>query len=71
MSRRWILGGTTEGRLLAEFCGARGIEAFVSVATEYGGELVEPSASGTITQFCGRPDDVYRFLYRSGRNRNR
>ena len=54
MSRRWILGGTTEGRLLAEFCGARGIEAFVSVATEYGGELVEPSASVRVV--TGRMD---------------
>ena len=54
MSRRWILGGTTEGRLLAEFCGARGIEVFVSVATEYGGELVEPSASVRVV--TGRMD---------------
>ena len=54
MSRRWILGGTTEGRLLAEFCGARGIEAIVSVATEYGGELVEPSDSVRVV--TGRMD---------------
>lgn len=31
-----IFGGTTEGRLLAEFCHENQIEAWVSVATEYG-----------------------------------
>ena len=31
-----IFGGTTEGRLLAEFCHENQLEAWVSVATEYG-----------------------------------
>lgn len=38
-----IFGGTTEGRLLAEFCSANGISAYVSVATEYGAELLPRS----------------------------
>ena len=35
MSEILIFGGTTEGRLLAEFCAAKGIRAAVSTATEY------------------------------------
>lgn len=35
-----IFGGTTEGRELCEFCAENGIPAAVSVATEYGGELL-------------------------------
>ncbi len=37
-----ILGGTSEGRLLAEFCRAESIPAAVSVATSYGEELLSP-----------------------------
>lgn len=36
MSRVLIFGGTTEGRILAEFCEKSGIPAELSVATEYG-----------------------------------
>ena len=35
-----IFGGTTEGRQLAEFCAGHGINACISVATEYGAELL-------------------------------
>ena len=35
-----IFGGTTEGRLLAEFCGRHDIPAAVSVATDYGSEIL-------------------------------
>lgn len=38
-----IFGGTTEGRELAEFCAEMEISAAVSVATEYGGELLPQS----------------------------
>ena len=37
----WIFGGTTEGRLLAEYCSREKIEAWVSVASEYGEELLQ------------------------------
>ena len=40
MSKLLIFGGTTEGRLLAEFCEKEGIDAFVSVAGEYGESLI-------------------------------
>lgn len=43
MSEVLIFGGTTEGRLLAEFCAAKGIRAAVSVTTDYGAELLPRS----------------------------
>lgn len=40
MSEILIFGGTTEGRILAEFCAANAIPAVVSVTTEYGASLL-------------------------------
>lgn len=45
-----IFGGTTEGRLIAEYCAENGIAADVSVATEYGAELLPQS----VNILCGR-----------------
>ena len=42
MCKLLLFAGTTEGRLLYERLSARGIEMDISVATEYGKELVEP-----------------------------
>ena len=41
MAKVLILGGTSEGRKLAEYCGDHGIPAVVSVATEYGAGMVK------------------------------
>ena len=41
MSRILIFAGTTEGRLLAEFLNRQKVHAYVCVATEYGGQLLE------------------------------
>ena len=41
MCKIWIFGGTTEGRLLAEYCSREKIEAWISVASEYGEELLQ------------------------------
>ena len=40
MGKVLIFGGTTEGRALAEYCSRQGIPAAVSVATDYGEELL-------------------------------
>lgn len=40
MSEILIFGGTTEGRILAEYCADNGIPALVSVTTEYGASLL-------------------------------
>lgn len=47
-----IFGGTTEGRILAEHCAESGITAYVSVATEYGAELLPDG----VNVLCGRLD---------------
>ena len=43
MFRLLIFGGTSEGRELAEFCAANRIYAVISVATDYGAELLPES----------------------------
>lgn len=43
MCKVMIFGGTTEGRLLAEYCGKNRIPAYVSVVSEYGKELLGES----------------------------
>ena len=55
MSELLIFGGTTEGRLLAELCAAKGIYAAVSTATEYGAELLPQS--GFIRELVGKLDE--------------
>ena len=54
MCRILIFGGTTEGREIAEYCTEKGITAAVSVATEYGAELLPKSQC--IKKLVGRLD---------------
>lgn len=44
MSKILIFAGTTEGRLLAEFLKRQKVPAYVCVATEYGGQLLEENS---------------------------
>lgn len=43
MCRLLIFGGTSEGRELAEFCADNKIDAYISVTTDYGAELLPES----------------------------
>lgn len=43
MCEIFIFGGTTEGRVIAEWCVNHRIKAFVSVATDYGSKLLPES----------------------------
>ena len=52
MFKLLIFGGTTEGRQLAEYCAENGINADVSVATEYGASLLPAG----VDILCGRLD---------------
>lgn len=54
MSEILIFGGTSEGRMLAEFCAENKINACVSVTTGYGAELLP--CSRYITVFNGKLD---------------
>ena len=52
MFKLLIFGGTTEGRLLAEYCREKNIDCDVSVATDYGASLLPDG----MNRFCGRLD---------------
>lgn len=54
MFKLLIFGGTTEGRLLAEYCKEKNIDCDVSVATDYGASLLPDE----IDRFCGRLDTL-------------
>lgn len=41
MSKILVFAGTTEGRLLAEYLGRQKMSAYICVATEYGGQLIQ------------------------------
>lgn len=55
MSEILIFGGTTEGRLIAEFCAEKGILAAVSTATDYGAGLLPHSEH--IRELVGKLDE--------------
>lgn len=55
MSEILIFGGTTEGRLIAEFCAENGIRAAVSVTTDYGAGLLPQSEA--IRELVGKLDE--------------
>ena len=44
----WLIGGTSEGRALIKAMADLDVELFVSVATDYGAELIEPQDNLTI-----------------------
>ncbi len=51
-----VFSGTTEGRLLSQALGRRGIPALACVATEYGGQLAgEPPRTGGGPHIWGKP----------------
>ena len=62
MNRILIFGGTTEGRLLAEFCDKNGINAFVSVATGYGESLLHKSDCINIISGRKNAEEILSFI---------
>ncbi len=54
MCRILIFGGTSEGRLIAQFCAENRIYAYVSVTTGYGAELL--GSSGFLQILTGKMD---------------
>lgn len=53
MFKLLIFGGTTEGRLLAEYCSEKNIDCDVSVATDHGASLLPKETN----HLCGRLDN--------------
>ncbi len=66
MCKILIFGGTTEGRLLAEFCVGNGISVFLSVATDYGASVIEKSDSLHILQGRMNSEDIAEFISGNG-----
>ncbi len=61
MGELLIFGGTTEGRLLAEFCAKNDIRCTVSVATEYGAALLPRGSKVNIGRLdCGEMSELIR-----------
>lgn len=62
MCKILIFGGTTEGRNLSEYCIKNGIKAYVSVATEYGANLLDGSES--VKKLIGKmdADEILQFI---------
>lgn len=60
MSEVLIFGGTTEGRLLAEFCVREGIPAEISVATELGASLLSEIRTHTGRLDCAGMTELLR-----------
>ncbi|MBQ1520170.1 MAG: precorrin-6A/cobalt-precorrin-6A reductase, partial [Clostridia bacterium] len=52
-----VFAGTTEGRRLVEFLKEQQAEITACTATEYGGELIEPSE--TLKVLAGRMDEPH------------
>ncbi len=56
MCKILIFGGTTEGRLLAEYCVSENVPAWLSVASEYGEEILDSVANTSLKILQGRMD---------------
>ncbi|MGN0986481.1 MAG: precorrin-6A/cobalt-precorrin-6A reductase, partial [Otoolea sp.] len=68
MNERTILifGGTTEGRLLAEFCENERIPVWVSVVSRYGEELLPESSYVRVHQGAMNAAEIVQFLKKQG-----
>lgn len=66
MCRVLIFGGTTEGRILAEYCHEKGINAWVSVATVYGKMVLPESEFLHIHEAPMDAHEMERFMRQMG-----
>lgn len=58
----WLIGGTSEGRRLIKELASYPVQLFVSVATRYGAELIEPQANVTVLAERMDEDAMRAFL---------
>ena len=66
MCKLLIFGGTTEGRVLAEFCTQNGISATVSVTTDYGAELLPESPFLKVCNGKLDKNEISRLIMKNG-----
>lgn len=66
MCRVLIFGGTAEGRILAEYCHEKAINAWVSVATGYGREVLLESKYLHINESPMDAHEMERFIEQNG-----
>lgn len=66
MSELFIFGGTTEGRLLAEFCCEKNISAEISVTTAYGANLLPRNDLITVTVKRLNAEEMSEKIKKSG-----
>lgn len=65
--KKWmIFGGTEEGRLLAEFCDRYRIPCYVSVATDYGAQLLPASSVLTVVKHRMDGQEMKSFMEAQG-----
>ena len=62
MGALWIIGGTTEGRELADYAGRKGIGTYVTVATAYGASLIQSWPSLVVCTGRLTEEAMERFL---------
>ncbi len=58
----WLIAGTSEGRILAEQIAKLNIDAYVSVATEYGANLLSNTPNITVLQERMTETEMEQFL---------
>ncbi|MDO4325758.1 MAG: precorrin-6A reductase [bacterium] len=58
----WIAAGTTEGRILAEYCRENRIPAVASVVSSYGEQLIEEGESLTVHTGAMDAEQMERFI---------
>ena len=66
MCKFLIFGGTTEGRLLAEFCIKNKISVYVSVVSDYGENLLENSEYLNVTKGRMTAPEMIEFIENNG-----
>lgn len=67
MKQAVVFAGTIEGRLLSEWLASEGVDTLVSVATEYGRQLLEPQTGLEVRQGRLSTEEMQELFEREGR----
>ena len=67
MKQAVVFAGTIEGRLLSEWLASEGVDTLVSVATEYGRQLLEPQTGLEVRQGRLSTEEMQELFEKEGR----